>query len=165
MAGTDQAVSAYKNEDAARKRFEEARWPDGPICPHCHRRETATRLEPRQGSKRPVRPGVWQCNGCRKQFTVTTGTIFEHSHIPLHKWLLAIRLMASSREGISAYRLVRELDLGSYHTALSMVRRIRWALVQDPLKSQISWRRRKVKLPWLQPEVGGSESHPWSAGS
>lgn len=150
MDNTDQSVAPRQNEQAARRRFEEARWPEGVICPHCGRRETATRLEPRPGSKRPVRAGVWQCKSCRQQFTVSTGTIFERSHIPLHKWLLAIHLMASSREGISAYRLMRELDFGSYRTALWMVRRIRWALAQEPLKSEMSWRRRRAKVPWLR---------------
>ncbi|TAM80263.1 MAG: hypothetical protein EPN47_16015 [Acidobacteria bacterium] len=152
MGNVDEWAISDENDDGTRKRFEEARWPEGTICPHCGQRETAIRLEPRPESERPVRPGVWQCNHCRRQFTVTTGTIFEGSHLPLQKWLMAIHLMASSREGISAYRLRRELGLGSYRTALSIVRRIRWALGQEPLKSEIPWQRRRVKLPWLRPD-------------
>ncbi len=147
MKSREYLPAKYRDEDAARKHFEKARWPDGPICPHCGGKKSATRLEPRPGSKRPVRRGVWQCNGCRRQFTVTVGTIFQDSRIPLHKWLLAIHLMVSFSNGISAYGLQRELELGSYHTALFMVRRIRWALKQQPIRQEIGWRRKGINVP------------------
>ena len=83
------------------------------------------------------RKGVWNCNGCRKQFTVTIGSIFEDSHIPLHKWLLAIHLMGSSKKGISAHQLMRNLDIGSYRSAWFMAHRIRWALTQEPVKESV----------------------------
>ena len=149
MENPGQIAPRYRNEDVARELFEKARWPDGTVCPHCGARKRASKLESRPDSKRPVRRGVWQCNRCRKQFTVTVGTIFEDSHVPLQKWLLAIHLMASSREGISAHRLMRELGLGSYRTARLMVRRVRWALEQDPIKGNTQWRTRKLRLPWL----------------
>ena len=63
------------------------------------------------------RDGLHPCRGCRAQFTVTVGTIFEDSHVPLHKWLLAIHLMCSSKKGVSALQIQRNLELGSYHTA------------------------------------------------
>ena len=110
------------------------RWPDGPECPHCGLVNEAYQLKPKEGSKRPVRKGVWKCKGCRKQFTVTVKTIFADSHIPLHKWLLAIHLMASSKKGISAHQLMRNLDIKSYQTAWFMAHRIRWALTQEPAK-------------------------------
>jgi transposase-like protein len=84
-----------------------------------------------------VRKGVYQCNDCRKQFSITVGTIFEDSHIPLHKWLLAVHLMCSSKKGISAHQLMRNLELGSYRTAWFMAHRIRWALTQDPIKEAL----------------------------
>lgn len=128
----------YRDEDAAREHLEKTRWPDGPVCPHCGAINEATKLEPRNGSKKAVRKGVRQCNGCRKQFTVTVGTIFEDSHIPLHKWLMAIHLMVSSKKGVSAHQLMRNLGLGSYRTAWFMAHRIRWALTQDPIKQVLS---------------------------
>ena len=79
----------YRDEDVAREHIEKQRWPEGPECPHCGLVNEATKLEPRNGSKTGVRKGVWNCKGCRKQFTVTVDSIFADSHIPLHKWLLA----------------------------------------------------------------------------
>ena len=127
----------YRDEDAARAHLEKIRWPDGPVCPHCGVINEATKLEPHAGSKNGVRKGVYQCNDCRKQFTITVGTIFEDSHVPLHKWLLAIHLMCSSKKGISAHQLMRNLELGSYRTAWFMAHRIRWALTQDPIKEAL----------------------------
>jgi len=127
----------YRDENAARAHIEKTRWPDGPVCPHCGIINEATKLEPREGSKNGVRKGVWQCNSCRKQFTITVGTIFEDSHIPLHKWLLAIHLMCSSKKGMSAHQLMRNLEIGSYRTAWFMAHRIRWALTQDPIKEAL----------------------------
>jgi hypothetical protein len=72
-----------------------------------------------------TRRGLYNCRDCTKPFTATIGTILEDSHIPLHKWLLAIRLMASSKKGISAHQLWRTLGLGSYRTAWFMAHRIR----------------------------------------
>jgi transposase-like protein len=128
----------YRDEDAARSHIEKIRWPEGPACPHCGLINEATKLEPRAGSKNGVRKGVWNCNGCRKQFTVTVGTIFEDSHVPLHKWLLAIHLMCSSKKGMSAHQLMRNLGIGSYRTAWFMAHRIRWALTQEPIKEALS---------------------------
>lgn len=127
-----------RDEDAARQHIEKTVWPDGPICPHCGLIGEAVKLEPRSEGKTHVRKGVWQCNGCRKQFTVTVGTIFEDSHIPLHKWLLAIHLMCSSKKGMSAHQLMRNLGIGSYRTAWFMAHRIRWALTQPPIKEKLS---------------------------
>ena len=124
----------YRDGNAAREYIERLRWPDGPECPHCGLVNEAYQLKPKEGSKRPVRKGVWKCKGCRKQFTVTVKTIFADSHISLHKWLLAIHLMASSKKGISAHQLMRNLDIKSYQTAWFMAHRIRWALTQEPAK-------------------------------
>src|SRR5947199_9894185 len=88
------------DDNAAREFLEAMRWPNGPVCPHC-KSTIAYRLVPRVESKCPVRKGVLKCKACRKQFTVTVGTIFEASHIPLSKWLLAIHLLCSSKKGMS----------------------------------------------------------------
>lgn len=83
----------FRDEDAARDFLESYRWPSGAVCPHCGEVGNAGKLTARSGSKRPVRKGVWKCYGCLEQFSVTVGTVFEDSHVPLHKWLLAAYLM------------------------------------------------------------------------
>jgi transposase-like protein len=127
----------YRDEDAARAHIEKERWPDGPVCPKCGLINEAYKLEPKAGSGSHVRKGVWKCKGCRKQFTVTVDSIFEDSHIPLHKWLLAIHLLTTSKKGFSAHQLMRNLDLKSYRSAWFMAHRIRWALTQDPIKTML----------------------------
>jgi transposase-like protein len=128
-------ASQYRDEDAARAHIESIRWPDGPVCPKCGLVNEAYKLEPKKVSKHPVRKGVWKCKACRKQFTVTVDSIFEDSHIPLHKWLLAIHLLTSAKKGFSAHQLMRNLDLKSYRSAWFMAHRIRWALTQEPMKT------------------------------
>jgi transposase-like protein len=114
----------FSGETKARAYFEGLRWPDGkPICPHCGKSEHCYRLEGKSH-----RPGLIHCNDCSGSFTVTTGGIMESSHIPLTKWALGFRLMASSKKGISAHQLMRSLDLGSYRTAWFMAHRIREAM-------------------------------------
>ena len=113
------------------------RWPDGPVCPHCGVVGEAYRLQAKEGSTRPVRKGVWKCRPCRKQFTVTVGTIFADSHIPLHKWLLAIHLMCASKKGMSAHQLHRMLGI-TYKSAWHLGHRIRYAMAQEPLSSKLS---------------------------
>ena len=135
MKNTGLLAPQYRDEDAAREYIEKQRWPDGPVCPHCGLVNEAYKLIPKPSSKSAVRKGVWKCKSCRKQFTVTVNTIFSDSHIPLHKWLLAIHLMLSSKKGISAHQLMRNLELGSYQTAWFMAHRIRWVLTIEPVNS------------------------------
>src|SRR5262245_2749439 len=94
-APADVLAPQFTNEDVAREFLERKRWPEGPICPKCGVQNEAYRLAPKAGTKTHVRKGVWKCRACRKQFTVTVGTIFEDSKIPLNKWLLAIHLLCS----------------------------------------------------------------------
>lgn len=113
------------NEDEARTYFEKVRWPKGPVCPDCKTQNIVV-LKGRQ-----VRPGVYRCKDCRRQFTVTIGTIMERSHIPLSKWIVGIYRMCSSKKGVSALQLKRELwgeGKGSYQTAWFMAHRIREAM-------------------------------------
>ena len=126
----------FSDEDAAREFLEFMRWPNGAICPRCGAGE-AYRLTPRVESKRPVRKGVLKCKSCRKQFTVTVGTIFEDSHIPLSKWLLAIHLLCSSKKGMSAHQLMHMLDLKSYKSAWFMAHRIRYAMEQGSFANKL----------------------------
>ncbi len=120
-------------EDAARSLLEAIRWPQGPVCPHCGSLDRTTKL-PATDS---VRAGLYQCNDCRGQFTVTVDTIFEDSHIPLHKWVLAFGLMCSSKKGISALQLKRNLGLGSYKSAWFMAHRIRYAMAHGPFPPKL----------------------------
>jgi transposase-like protein len=117
----------YTDETAARKHLEKLLWPNGPVCPHCKATNEATALKGKS-----TRPGVYWCNACQKPFSVTVGTVYERSHIPLHKWLLATHLLTSSKKGISAHQLMRMLDLGSYRSAWFMAHRIRAAMAPAP---------------------------------
>lgn len=115
----------YTDEDAARQHLEALRWPDGPFCPHCGSLEGITKL-----AGQSTRPGVYKCNECRKPFSVTVGTVFERSHIPLHKWLYANHLLCSSKKGISAHQLHRMLGI-TYKSAWFMAHRLREAMKDD----------------------------------
>jgi transposase-like protein len=130
----------FSDEDKAREFIEKLRWPDGPVCPHCGEVNNAYRLEPKppkEGAKgKHVRKGVWKCGGCREQFTVTVGTIFEDSHIPLSKWLLAYHLLCASKKGMSAHQLHRMLKV-TYRSAWFMAHRIRYTMSQEPLSSKL----------------------------
>jgi transposase-like protein len=126
----------FSDEDAARALLEEMRWgKDGAVCPHCGGADPY-KLEPRATSKRPCRKGLYKCRACRKQFTVTVGTIFEDSHIPISKWLLALHLLASSKKGISAHQLHRNLGI-SYKGAWFMAMRLRYAAANGPLSGML----------------------------
>src|ERR1700730_18114908 len=116
----DLTAKIFTDETAAREHFEALRWPDGPICPHCGVVGEATEL-----NGKTTRPGLYKCRACQKPFTATMGTLYERSHIPLHKWLLATHLMTASKKGISAHQLWRMLSFGSYRTAWFMAHRIR----------------------------------------
>jgi transposase-like protein len=117
----------FHDDEAARLHLEAQRWPDGPYCPHCGEVDRVTRL---QGAS--TKPGLCICKSCRKKFSVTVGTIFESSHIGLAKWMLAFRMMASSKKGVSALQIERTLGV-TYKTAWFMAHRIREAMkVEKP---------------------------------
>lgn len=119
----------FQDADKAREYLEVQRWPDGPVCPHCGAKHEATKL----GGK-STRPGVYKCRGCEKPFSVTVGTVFESSKIPLNKWLLATYLITSSKKGISAHQIHRTLGV-TYKTAWFMCHRIREAMTPAPSSS------------------------------
>jgi transposase-like protein len=116
---TDLSNPIYSNNDAARKHLEGIRWANGAFCPHCGEAENIIRLAGKAGAE-----GRWNCRACQRKFTVTVGTLFERSHIPLPKWLLAVDLMAASKKGISAHQLHRMLGI-TYKSAWFMAHRIR----------------------------------------
>lgn len=122
-------MARFSTDEKAREYLEAVRWPNGPACPHCGGIEKVYALAANPDAK--IRPGLYECADCHRQFSVTVGTIFESSHVPLRKWLVAWYLACSSKKGISALQLMRQLDLGSYRTAWFMLHRIRYAL-RDP---------------------------------
>lgn len=120
----------YADEDKSRGLLESLLWPDGAVCPHCknHKEKAIYRLEIKSGSK--IRKGVHKCGACRKQFTVTVGTIFEDSHLPVSKWLMAIFILCSSKKSISAMQLSRMLNI-TYKAAWFVNHRLRFAMTPE----------------------------------
>lgn len=122
----------FTDENAAREHLEALHWPDGPVCPHCGS-VSAKRLPPQRGRKTKAHPegkvrhGVVQCNDCRQQYTVTVGTVFESSKVPLNKWLYVNHVLCSSKKGTSAHQIARNIGV-SYKTAWFMMHRIREAM-------------------------------------
>ena len=106
------------------------RWPDGVRCAHCEH-ETVYELKAPNAKRRQ-----WKCKDCRRKFSVTTKSIFEGSHIPLGKWVYAIFLMCSSKKGVSANQLKRELSI-TYKSAWFMCHRVRYAMLQEPLAGML----------------------------
>jgi transposase-like protein len=118
----------FQNEPAAYEKLEALLWPHGPECPHCGVVNEAKKIPVNLAKK--VRIGLYRCNACKEQFTVKVGTIFESSHIPLHKWLQAAYLINSSKKGISAKQIERTLQV-TYKSAWFMMHRLRAAM--DPI--------------------------------
>lgn len=121
---TPEALSdpVFHDEEAARLYLQEVRWADGVYCPFCG---TFDGIKPLGGNS--MGPGWFYCESCQDKFTVRVGSIFERSHIPLHKWLLGFRLMASSKKGVSAHQLHRTLGI-TYKSAWFLAHRIREAM-------------------------------------
>lgn len=115
----------YSDENKARAHLEALHWPNGPVCPHCRETERVTKL-----AAKSARPGLHMCNACRKQFTVTVGTIMEDSKIPLTKWLMAYALINGSKKGFSAHQLHRSLGI-TYKSAWFLAHRIRETMTDD----------------------------------
>src|ERR1700680_2735471 len=89
---TFQLFKMFPDADTARVYIEKRRWPKGPVCPHCHEVKRITARK----------DGFYRCNACKEDFTVRTGTIFERSHVPLHKWIYAMYLLMTARKGVSS---------------------------------------------------------------
>ena len=116
----------FQNEDRAREALEAVRWPDGPYCPHCgnSHQDKIAKIE---GKKHSHRPGLFYCNECKGQFTVTVGTVFERSKVPLTKWWYAAHLFNQGKNGVSAHEIHRNLGV-TYKTAWFMMHRLREAM-------------------------------------
>jgi transposase-like protein len=113
-------VSQFGTDEACRKRLAELRWPDGVRCPRCPSKTTISYIADRE---------VYDCDSCRYQFSVTAGTIFNDTHLPLTKWFFATYVMCESKKGVSANQLKRMLGV-SYKTAWYLCHRIRKAMME-----------------------------------
>ncbi len=128
----------FHDEAAAFTKLEAILWPNGPVCPHCGGKERIYKLEGVRSKPSKINPegvvrhGLKKCGHCRKQFTVRVGTVFESSHIPLHKWFQAVHLLCSSKKGISSHQLHRTLEI-KYESAWFMSHRLREAMRSGPL--------------------------------
>lgn len=138
---SDLSNPIFHNEEKARQWLENERWPDGPVCPFCKSGEhvkalPVTRSRPSKANPEGIlQRGWYHCNSCRKRFTVRVGTLYERSHIPLHKWLAATHLLCASKKGMSALQLHRMLGVAR-KTAWFMAHRIREGMREtnpDPL--------------------------------
>jgi transposase-like protein len=127
MATSNLNQPHFKDAHQAREYLERIRWPDGPVCPHCGSVGEHYALK-----GKAHRPGLWKCHECREQFSVTVGTVFERSKIPLHVWLQAVYLLCSSKKGVSSHQLHRMLGV-TYKTAWFMTHRVREAMRSDNL--------------------------------
>jgi transposase-like protein len=110
----------FPDQEAAREYLEKQIWPNGVKCPNCY---TSDRITVRKN-------GYYRCNTCKEDFTVRTGTIFERSHVSLHKWLYAMYLIVTARKGISSMQLSKELDI-TQKSAWFVLQRIREACGSD----------------------------------
>jgi transposase-like protein len=122
MSTADYSNPIFHDETKAREWLEARLWPEGAICPHCGVIGDAT---PLRGKSH--RAGLYQCRSCTEQFTVTVGTLYERSHVPLHKWLGVTHLMMASKKGMSALQISRMVGV-TYKTAWFMCHRVRESL-------------------------------------
>jgi len=131
----------FSDEASAWEAVETMLWPEGPVCPHCGDVGRAYFLKARSG-QRTTKAGnvtyrrLWKCKACRKPFSVLVGTIFEDTKVPLSKWLLAIFMMVSAKNGVAAFELHRTLGVTNT-TAWHMFHRIREAMKQSPVADML----------------------------
>ena len=146
----------FNDDKAAREYLEGVLWPHGPNCPRCG--VTGDRITKLTGKS--TRPGVYNCKDCRKPFSVTVGTTMERSHIPLSKWVLATRLMAASKKGISAHQLHRMLNT-SYEAAWFLFHRLREAADDIDETGPLGGANKVVEAD--ETYIGGKEAnkHAW----
>lgn len=116
----------FQDEAAAREALEAVRWPNGPVCPHCGNGDPE-KIAKVEGKKQSHRPGLFYCNECAGQFTVTVGTVFERSKVPLTKWWMAAHMLNAGKRGVSAHEIHRVIGV-TYKTAWFMMHRLREAM-------------------------------------
>ena len=114
----------FQDETKAREALEAVLWPDGPFCRHCGSSHP-DQIAKMQGKS--ARPGLYYCNDCKREFTVTVGTVFERSKVPLTKWWMAAHMLNSGKNGVSAHEIHRTIGV-TYKTAWFMMHRLREAM-------------------------------------
>jgi transposase-like protein len=143
-------LMVFTDAEAARLYLERRLWPHGPTCPRCGGSE---RITTRKG-------GYYRCNACKYDFTIRSGTILKRSHIPINKWLYAMRLLSEEKDNISSMRLAKEIGI-TQKSAWLMLRRIRNSRgSNDP--SLVARLRTASTSETTHPEkkrVGNSEPH------
>jgi len=138
----EEMESRFADEAACREYLFRLRWPAGFVCPGCGTAEAWA-----------LHKGLWQCHACRRQVSVTAGTVFEGSHLPLPVWFRAMWQMTSQKNGISALGLQRVLGLGSYKTAWTMLHKLRRAMVR-PGRERLTGRVEVDEAYWGGEEAG-----------
>lgn len=133
-----QIILRFDTDEKARKHLESVLWKSGIVCPHCQCKDQTKFSDIKPNPIAKTRAGLRWCSNCKSPFTVTIGTVFEDSKIPLRKWLIAWYMICSSKKGISSLQLQRILELGSYRTALFMAHRIRHALRETSFADKLS---------------------------
>jgi transposase-like protein len=151
MTTVDLTNPIFTDLDKAREHFESIRWPNGPYCPFCGQTDTVKAL----GGK-SMGPGWYHCKDCRRKFTAAVGTIYERSHIPMTKWLLATHLMCASKKGMSAHQLHRMIGL-PYKTAWFMAHRIREGMRELNPSGPLGGEGKTVEMD--ETYVGGKEKN------
>ena len=120
IISVSQISKMFPDQESARKYLEAHLWPNGVRCPTCAAQERITTRK----------DGYYRCNTCKLDFTVRTGTIFERSHVPLHKWIYAMYLLITERTGVSSLRLSKEIGI-TQKSAWFVLQRLREACGND----------------------------------
>jgi ribosomal protein L37AE/L43A len=134
----------FSTVEACQRYLFDLRWPDGFVCPRCASKTVW-----------PMRRGLWLCGGCRYQVSVTAGTVFQDSHLPLTTWFRAMWYVTSQKNGVSALGLQRVLGLGSYKTAWAMLHKLRRAMVR-PGRDRLKGIVEVDETYWGAKEDGGA---------
>lgn len=125
------------DEAAAQQAFADLRWPNGNVtCPLCEGGKKVYEVAYKSANGKPTVRKQWKCGACRKKFSVTSGSIFEGSHIPVGKWVYAVYMMCTHKKGVSALQISRELKI-THKSAWFMLHRVREAMLQEPLAGML----------------------------
>jgi transposase-like protein len=151
MAKSALSAPFFHDEKAAYAKLESLLWPHGPVCPRCGGLDRITAVK-----GKTARNGLYRCGPCKRQFTVTVGTLFERSHIPLHQWLQAAHLLCSSKKGMSSHQIHRILGV-TYKTAWFLTHRLREAMREGKFPSALGGEGKFVEADTTY--IGGKEKN------